>query len=495
MIGINTIQLGDTANHKKHTLAKFGTAENFYNEITATMKDMGVTLAYAGDYLSLLSVENGLPVIISIDIMDAYMIKLGRGKINQSEYPHNNTLNVFDPDFIKSANVNVEAKIKTNGYADMKNVFGYITDNELPSGSDILDRYLIVDTSEPTNAFSYAVAWTWLARRMDTPAPTLVDFVNSPDHEKMNQEFLSFLYSRYYDTARKAIEAVDQNHMYLGSRVNDTCITDEGYLRAAGHYVDIVTINLYGGLNPSAETLNNFYRYSGKPFIVTEFYAKAMDSIDANGFMLANSVGAGILVKTQQDRADYYEHYMLSLLESKACLGGIWYCFRDNDQSLYRKAGTSNTMIMLHVELGEMSTANSFMDETGKILTAKEVGGNYYEIYRGDGFGSNQNVNKGIYNNDYTSTVAVYSYDKDGKLLSSSSYAVEKPESETPAAGTVLKALKSDATYTIGKAMNDDGSYTETVLTVFEGKYLAFGTAIHNISSHVMGIIDYFDAE
>ena len=45
------------------------------------------------------------------------------------------------------------------------------------------------------------------------------------------------------------MEAVDKNHMLLGSRVNGNCPSDEGYLRAAGYYLDIITTNLYGGLN------------------------------------------------------------------------------------------------------------------------------------------------------------------------------------------------------------------------------------------------------
>ena len=34
---------------------------------------------------------------------------------------------------------------------------------------------------------------------------------------------------------------------------------------AAGHYTDLITANLYGGLNPSADTINNLYRFTGKP--------------------------------------------------------------------------------------------------------------------------------------------------------------------------------------------------------------------------------------
>jgi hypothetical protein len=39
-------------------------------------------------------------------------------------------------------------------------------ENELPSGNDILTRYLTLDPKEePTNGFSYAVAWMWQRAR------------------------------------------------------------------------------------------------------------------------------------------------------------------------------------------------------------------------------------------------------------------------------------------------------------------------------------------
>ena len=47
-----------------------------------------------------------------------------------------------------------------------------------------------------------------------------------------------------------------------------------------------------------------------KPFIVTEWYAKGMDS------GMANTTGAGFVVKTQADRGRFYQNFTLGLLES-----------------------------------------------------------------------------------------------------------------------------------------------------------------------------------
>ncbi|MBO4979757.1 MAG: DNRLRE domain-containing protein [Clostridia bacterium] len=493
-IGINTVCLGDSDNHKHYSLEKYGDRETYYREISASLKEIGFTVDHLGDVDRLLEQQNGLAVVVGTSVIRPYMNSIGRATLCEGLYPHNNTINVFDPDFVKYARESLGELIGSRGYAQMSNLFGYTTDNEQPAGPDILDRYLLLDPTEPTNAFSYATAWTWVARRMGTAVPTLAAFQSSPEHAKMNSEFLGFLYARYSKVCREALRAADPNHMYIGSRVYHTCLTDEGYLRAAGYYLDIVTVNLYGNANPSLETIRNIYRYSGKPFIVTEFYAKAADSLDASGYPLANSCGAGQLVETQQNRADYYEHYALTLLESGAAVGWTWYRFRDNDQGLYRKVGTDNTMYMCHVTYGTDRHANTFMDESGRLLTAAEVG-EFEEIYRGEPMASNQNVNKGIYNSNFHSVVTVYTYASDGSLVDSVSREVEDPACENLADGTVLKARGGSETFTIGSRQTADGGLVRTVLTVCEGKYLAFAASVRRISDHAVGLSEYFAAK
>ena len=492
-IGVNTVCLGDNQNLKDYSIEKYGDRETYFKEITASLKDMGITINHLGENLELLKQEDGLVNVVGLSVVGAYMRTMGRSQISEGVYPHNNTINVFDPDFVKCSYEVVGARIREGGFAEMDRLFGYTTDNEQPSGIDILERYLGLDTSEPTNAFSYATAWTWLARRMNCLLPTLEDYQSLPEYREINSEFLGFIYGRYGKVARAAVESVDKNHMLIGSRVNGNCPKDEGYLRAAGYYLDLITTNLYGGLNPDAETITNLYRYAGKPFIVTEFYAKAMDAIDANGYPLANSTGAGQLVKTQQDRGDYYEHYAMALLESAACVGWTWYRYRDNDQSLYREAGKDNEMYMCHVTYGKNRHVNTFMDGA-VIRTAAEVG-EFEEIYNGEPMASNQNANKGIFTCRFESLVSIYHYDKDGALLSSEGYAVETPDTETPADGTVLKALRSDASYTIGRVERADGGRTDTVLTVYDGKYIPLSRAISKVSRNVMGLVHYFDAK
>jgi hypothetical protein len=141
------------------------------------------------------------------------------------------------------------------------------------------------------------------------------------------------------------------------------------------------------------------------------------------------------------------------------------------------------------------------MDRDGNVYTASDLGitqSNWQSIltqtYKGEALASNQNVNKGIFNSDFSSVVTVYSYDADGNLIGSMGYEVETPEGENLADGTIVTALKDGRTFTLGTVTGNDGSRTETVLTVYEGKYLALSGAIKSISDHIMGLVEYFDA-
>ncbi len=493
-IGMNDVAFtSGTQNQERLILEKYGSAEAFFTEVTASLKASGVNVAQMSATASLLAVKDGLSVVVPLGANTAYMNSLGRGHLSgDGIFPYNNTVCLFDPDYVTFTQNALRTSIQNGGYADNPRVFGYTTDNELPSELHMLDNYLTLSPSDtPTNAFSYATAWTWLARRMNDPYPTLEKYRESPEYEQIRREFLGFWYARYYKTTSEAIKKADPNHMYMGSRSNLNALSEEWPVRAAGYYADMITANLYGGLNPSVDTIVNLYRHSGVPFMVTEFFAKAQDAIDANGYPLANSTGAGIFVQTQADRAAYYEHYTLALLESRACVGWTWYRMRDNDQSLFRQVSTGKDIWMAYVIYGVNAGPANFMDEDGNIIPKEQVG-EYETVWSGDGIASNQNVNKGIFNSTLRSVATVYTYDKNGTLLALKSYEVETPSSESPASGTILHTLKDGTPLTLGRADTADG-YTETLLTVYEGKYLAFAKSIKSISDHIIGIVRYFD--
>ncbi len=256
------------------------------------------------------------------------------------------------------------------------------------------------------------------------------------------------------------------------------------------HLENILTANLYGGLHPSAETIANFYRQSGKPFIVTEFFAKATDAIDANGFALANSTGSGVLVRRQEDRATYFEHYVLKLIESGACVGWTWYRYRDNDPSLYRAVEGGPLLSMYDVDY-HARTGRYYRDAEGRLVSASEAG-ELAIVYCGEPIASNQNVNKGFYNADFSSAVTVYT-SREGILLYSRTCKVKDPVKADMACGSVLETPSGER-FTLGRIRRGE-RIEETVLSVYRGRYLALTHAVADISRHLVGLLAFFENE
>jgi len=84
-------------------------------------------------------------------------------------------------------------------------------------------------------------------------------------------------------------------------------------------------VNYYNAWTPDAARLAMWEHEAHKPILITEWYAKGVDS------GLGNTGGAGWLVKTQCERGEFYENFTLGLLQSKVCVGWQWFKYMDND--------------------------------------------------------------------------------------------------------------------------------------------------------------------
>lgn len=141
---------------------------------------------------------------------------------------------------------------------------------------------------------------------------------------------------RYFEIVARAIRRVDPNHLVLGSRIHGAALRFPEVFKAAGPHLDVVAINYYNAWTPVAERMDMWVKESGRPFLITEWYAKGMDS------GMANTSGAGWTVKTQADRGLFYENFTLGLLEARGCVGWHWFKYGDNDPA-DTKADPSNT--------------------------------------------------------------------------------------------------------------------------------------------------------
>jgi len=141
----------------------------------------------------------------------------------------------------------------------------------------------------------------------------------------MREDFLGYVADTYLRITTSAMRRNDPNHLCLGPRFTGQSLKSRAMFTAAGRYLDVIAVNYYHAWSPDKALVAQWLECSGKPYMVTEWYAKAMDS----GY--ANTSGAGWVVRTQADRGRFYQNFTLGLLETRSCVGWHWFKYRDND--------------------------------------------------------------------------------------------------------------------------------------------------------------------
>lgn len=313
---INSLRPGGSERNKKIFEDKFGNISQWMDVTADSLVYYGFT--GTGSWSDIKSIrenndlsDSPLSYTPNLNFMSSY------GKIRGGTYQlpgnigyPNQTIFVFDPDFEEFCDTHAQQLLQ---YADDENLFGVFSDNELPIGRRNLEGYLTLENkSDP----GYIAASEWLKQRGKTE-----EEINDDDRE----EFAGYVAERYFRIVSSAVKKYVPNHMYLGSRLHGGAINIMPVIEAAGKYCDVLSINYYGKWTPDEEQMNKWEEFSGRPFIVTEFYTKAMDA------GLANTTGAGFTVHTQEDKGFAYQHFCLSLLESKSCVGWHYFKYQDND--------------------------------------------------------------------------------------------------------------------------------------------------------------------
>ncbi len=213
----------------------------------------------------------------------------------------------FDPEFESFCDQVAQGMAETK---DDPWLFGHFSDNELPLHEwGIVERYL----SHPTDDPNHKAAAAFMASRGDRK-PTKED----------DRDFLRLVVDTYYAKVAAAIRKHDPNHMFLGSRFHGKALTSSVIFEAGGRHADIISVNYYHRWTPENDRIRNWAKVAGKPILLTEWYAMSSD-----GGLPTDVVGAGFPVRTQQDRAKFYEHFTLTLLENPGCVGWHWFRYRD----------------------------------------------------------------------------------------------------------------------------------------------------------------------
>jgi hypothetical protein len=314
-MAVNSISMGKSPRNEKAIADKFGTSENWMKQTIGMLEQNGFNCAGSwSDYTSIIEANktaaNPLAYTINWNFMSGYGRVRG-GTFQQpghTGYP-NDAIFVFDPEFEVFCDNHAK---QIAAYKDDPNLFGYFSDNEMPFKLKSLDNYLAL----PEKDAGRLAAEKWLRDRGITKDQI------TDDHR---EDFMAFVGEKYFSIVSGAIKKYDPNHMYIGARFYSDEKHHEKFMKAIGKYLDVVTNNYYNHWTPDSLHLAQWTEWTGKPFMVTEYYTKGEDS------GMPNQSGAGWIVRTQTDRGLFYQNYNLALIESKNCVGWHYFKYQDND--------------------------------------------------------------------------------------------------------------------------------------------------------------------
>jgi len=250
-----------------------------------------------------------MPYTVIWNFMSSYGIKVG-GVYQRSGhvgYP-NGCIYVFDKAFEEYCD---EYAQRLHELEDDPFLLGYFSDNEMPWQLEMLDRYLELKNSDE----GYIAATAWL-KGQGVNRTQITD--------PIREAFVEYAAEKYFGIVKQAIRKHDRNHMYLGSRFHGPALDLKPLFKAAKKHADIISINWYWEWSPSREKMENWKQWAGRPFIISEFYAKGMDS------GMGNTSGAGWVVETQRDRGYFYQNFAFGLLKHSNCVGWHWHRYMDN---------------------------------------------------------------------------------------------------------------------------------------------------------------------
>ena len=324
--GVCTFSPGNSDRSKAELTTRYGSRSAWARIEAARLKGYGFNSVGAWsrhDEIHGLADSDKIPYCVIVSPMSALNAAIkasgteaaGYAAAGWEGYPYDFAC-VFHPDLDKYIEEKVSVITK---YASDPYCIGYFTDNEIPWKQYALDRCL---EKWPAGHVNHDKAQEWLDARKGHSGAKL-----SEASDEDRKAFIAYCLEVYLKKVSAAVRKYAPNQLYLGCRFNQWNyeLVNPEMFKTAGKYVDVVSINHYQKWEPDADAMRNWEAWSGKPFMVTEFYTKGVDS------GMANTTGAGWVVKTQKDRGLFYQNFVLQLIKSKVCVGWHWFTYMDND--------------------------------------------------------------------------------------------------------------------------------------------------------------------
>ncbi|MEX2091725.1 MAG: hypothetical protein WD971_03560 [Pirellulales bacterium] len=249
---------------------------------------------------------------------------------------------LLDPRFAEQVAAVAEQKVSRR--ADDPRLIGWYTDNELSWFADTLFGFHI---AQPAKSFTRQALVNLLRKKYgDDFARLEQDFVavKATSFDELDaggtlllrpggrgmevaDSFLRLVAERFYQTAHDAIRRNDPHHLILGDRYHGYC--PDVVAEAAAPYVDVISTNFdqpdwTDGQLP-AFYLERLHQLTGRPILVTEYYAAAHDNRSGN----KNTGNIFTTVGTQRQRAAAVGTRLSSLASLRYVVGAHWFQFSD----------------------------------------------------------------------------------------------------------------------------------------------------------------------
>ncbi len=317
---VTSVRKGDSARNISAWNTKYGTDAKWMADIQAEMAALGIhgTGAFCSNTYTTIQAHNAahpeapMSLSPSFGVINNFRVQKGLA------YPGGVSTNVIGLVFYDGWEQFCKDYLnyELTPYKTDPNILGFYSDNEIDFSSlnvRMLDRFLaIADHNDP----AYLAAKGF----MDGKGATTVT-------DDLNSQFSGVVAEKYYKAVKEARDQIAPGIMYLGSRLHGTPKYLEGVIRAAGKYCDVISINYYSRWSPElTDWIPKWAEWApNAPFLVTEFYTKALDND------LSNASGAGFAVRTERDKAYAFQHFALGLLEARNCIGWQWFRYQDED--------------------------------------------------------------------------------------------------------------------------------------------------------------------
>ncbi len=141
----------------------------------------------------------------------------------------------------------------------------------------------------------------------------------------------------YRDLVYPAVRRTLPHALLLGQVLGLSALADRDVVATLVSGVDAVPIHLIGQFPEDSAPLTRAYESCHRPLWVHGFYAKAADS------GLPNQNGVGLEVPSQAERARFYQHVTLALLESRVVIGWQWFRYQDAGEGTLRSLADCNS--------------------------------------------------------------------------------------------------------------------------------------------------------